>query len=268
MNIYDFLDYKEYIKAHVEGLPNQGRGEWGRLARAAGISSTLISQIFNGDRELSIEQGFLMVSYLNLNTQEWEYFELLILHRRAGVEQLKKLYLEKIIEIQKRNLSFKKEVSPKTLKIEPSLEVTYYTEWVHAAIRLLCEIDGFQTPESIAAKLSISLKQVKASAEFLNSLGLIKYKNGRLMGLSQNLHLEKNSPMTYLRQLTWRMKALENFHKSNLEDFTFNALLTIEKSQIEEVKKILNKALKSIGEKVESKNPEELMCLNVDFFNV
>ncbi|MGH1468660.1 MAG: helix-turn-helix domain-containing protein, partial [Bdellovibrionales bacterium] len=70
MKIYDYLDYKAFIKAYVKELPKEGRGEYGRLAKASQISSTLVSQVFNGDRDLTLEQSFLVSEYLNLSVDE------------------------------------------------------------------------------------------------------------------------------------------------------------------------------------------------------
>ncbi len=88
-------------------------------------------------------------------------------------------------------------------------------------------------------------------------------------GLKNNLHLEKSSPLTYLRQLTWRMKALENFQRKNKEDYTFNALVTLEEKQMQKIKEILKEGVAKAGAEVEkTKAPEEMMCLNIDFFRV
>ena len=57
MVIFEFDSYKDYVKTHVESLPNGGRGEWGRIARAIGVNSTMVSQIFKGPKDLSIEQA-------------------------------------------------------------------------------------------------------------------------------------------------------------------------------------------------------------------
>ncbi len=269
MNIYEFTDYKDFISAYVVALPGKGRGEYGRLAKAANISSTLVSQVFNGDRELTLEQSFLIAEYLNLNNDESDYFELLVLFRRSGIKKQQDLYFKKINSISKKNKSFKAVVKPKSLELSPSEEMIYHTEWIHSAVRLLSEVKTYQTIEGLARKLKVEAPQVRQSAEFLKNVGLVEYVNGKVRGLKSNLHLEKASPLTYLRQLTWRMKALENFQRKNPDDYTFNALVTLEERQIEKIKDILKEGVVKIGTQVEkTKKPEEMMCLNIDFFRV
>lgn len=269
MKIYDYLSYKSFIKAYVKELPKEGRGEYGRLAKASQISSTLVSQVFNGDRDLTLEQSFLVSEYLNLSVDESEYFELLVLFARSGLKKQKDGYLQKIKTIQEKHKSFKASVKPKSLNLSSSEELTYYTEWIHSAIRLLSEIDKYQSIEKLSEKLKVDTGQVRQSAEFLNSIGLVSYKNGTVKGLKNNLHLEKSSPLTYLRQLTWRMKALDNFQRKNKKDYTFNALVTLEEKQIQKIKEILKEGVAKAGAEVEkTKTPEEMMCLNIDFFRV
>jgi len=269
MNIFDFLDYKSYINSFVKSLPNKGRGEYGRLAKAANISSTLISQIFNGNRDLTLEQVFLICEYLNLNVEESEYFETLVLLNRSGLEKQKEHYRKKIKNLKAKNKSFQKHINPKKLELSPQEEITYYTEWIHSAVRLLGEIKAFQNIEGMSEKLKVEVKMIKESAEFLKKTGLIEYNNGVIKGLEKNIHQEKSSHLNYLRQLSWRMKALENFQRKNESDFFFNALMTIKKSQLEKIKTILKEGLGSVGKEVdETTKPDEMMCLNIDFFKV
>lgn len=263
------MNYKDFIEDFIKGHAAKKRGEYGRIAKAAGISSTLVSQIFKGERELSLEQAFLISSYLNLNNEESDYFELLVLFRRAGIKKQQEHYLKKIKRIQEKHKSFKSKMNVKSLDMTSENEIKYYTEWIHSAIRLLSEIRKYQTIESLAQKLKVDEDEVKKSAEFLSSINLVEYNSGKVTGLKNNIHLEKSSPLTYLRQLTWRMKALENFQRKNPEDFTFNALVTLEKGQIEKIKEIIKSSVSEIGASTEkTKNPEEMMCLNIDFFKV
>lgn len=269
MTIYNYLNYKDFIKEYISTLPANGRGEYGRMAKAMQISSTLVSQIFNGVRELSLEQSFLMSDYLNLSSDEREYLELLVLKERSGLKKQKDFYLEKIRAVQEKNKSFKKFVKPRSLELSKEDELVYYTEWIHASIRLLSELKEFQSLEALSKKLKVDLEVVRGSAEFLNRVGLVDYKNGRVTGLKNNLHQEKDSALTLLRQQTWRMKALENFQRKDKNDYFFNALMTIEEKQFEKIKEILAEAVGEIGKQVgEVKSPKKMLCLNIDFFGV
>jgi len=269
MNIFKYLKYKDFIRDYIISLSTAGRGEYGRMAKAMQISSTLISQVFNGDRDLSLEQTFLISDYLNLSLEESEYFELLVLKERSGLKKQKDLYLKKIKVIQEKNKSFKKFVKPKDLQLTKEDELVYYTEWVHASIRLLSEIEDYQSVEELSKKLKVELNVVKHSAEFLHRVGMVNYQNGNVTSVKNNLHLDKGSSLLFLRQQTWRMKALENFQRKDKKDYFFNALMTIEERQFEKIKEILAESVGQIGEQVEKvKNPKKMLCLNIDFFGV
>ena len=269
MNIYECLDYKEFINKYIQSLPGEGRGEYGRVAKAVRVSSTLISQIFKGSRELSLEQAFLISEYLNLNEEELDYFELLVLMARSGIKKQKDFYLTKIKKLQEKNKSFKKFIKPKDLKLKPEEELVYYTEWIHAAVRILSEIEGLQTVESLSNKLKIEVDIVKKSAEFLSKIGMAEYESGKIKGVKTNIHLDRSSPFILLRQQTWRLKALENLQRKNEEDYSFNALMTIEEDQLEKIQEILKESVGKIGEQVqEAEKPRKMLCLNIDMFEV
>ena len=56
ISVYDFQDYRVFLNAWIDSQAKT-RGLKGRLAEAMGISSTMLSLIFKGDKNLSLEQA-------------------------------------------------------------------------------------------------------------------------------------------------------------------------------------------------------------------
>jgi uncharacterized protein (TIGR02147 family) len=100
MNIYEFHDYKKFFNGWVESLPKQGRGEYRRVSEKLSVSTTMVSQVFKGDKHLSLELASDLSDYLNLNEPETEYFFLLVEHARAGNFRLQQKLMRRIKTIQ------------------------------------------------------------------------------------------------------------------------------------------------------------------------
>ncbi|MBC87069.1 MAG: hypothetical protein CL677_07795 [Bdellovibrionaceae bacterium] len=103
LNILFFTDYKEYVLKRVKSLPNQGRGEFRRIADAIGVSSVLVSQIFKGEKHITADQAFKLCQYFKLDSLQSEYFLLLVNYERSGDSGLRGFYQEKIEEYKNRS---------------------------------------------------------------------------------------------------------------------------------------------------------------------
>ena len=82
--IFEFADYKRFLKAFIKNLPRRGHGEAGRLAKSLGTNSTFISQILNGQANLSAEQAYKVAQHFAFNQIETDYFMNLVSMNRAG----------------------------------------------------------------------------------------------------------------------------------------------------------------------------------------
>ncbi len=83
MNIFEFDDYKTIIKLLIKEMPKKGYGEVRKIAQHLRIHSTLLSQILNGDRHLTMDQAYSLSAYFGLDTIETKYFLILIQKARA-----------------------------------------------------------------------------------------------------------------------------------------------------------------------------------------
>ena len=61
--IYEFEDYKIYVKNVISEMPKKGRGQYKLLGEYLNVGSVVISQIFNSDKDLSNEQAFLTAEF-------------------------------------------------------------------------------------------------------------------------------------------------------------------------------------------------------------
>lgn len=118
IQIYDFLNYKEYILQVIANMPKP-RGQFRRFAAAMRVHTSMVSQVLRGNLELTLEQGLLLAEHLSLGKRETEYLLFLILYSRAGSVNLKTLFLTKLQGIQKAQKASRAHLMPPTLEASP-----------------------------------------------------------------------------------------------------------------------------------------------------
>lgn len=265
--IFEFENYKEFIRNWVSNCPKKGRGQYTKIAGELSVHTTLISQIFNGAKDLTIEQAFKITEHLGLSELEQEYFLSLVEQKRAGTFELKKYYEKNLTRLKKSSQEVKTQL-PKSKILKENDLATYYSDPLYIAVKLITSIKGNQTKEAIAQRLNIPLKQLGPMLNFLEKNGLlIKKDNCYEMGVAKT-HLEAKSPLVALHHTNWRLKAIENYGPLSSEDLGFTAPLTISKKDFKKVKTYLLDVIKQTGEIVDKTNPEELACLNIDLFKL
>lgn len=269
MNIFSYTSYKNYVNEWVVHQPNAGRGQLRKIAHALQISTTLVSQIFRGDRDLSSEQAFLLGRYLRLTDNEIDYFCLLVAHDRCGLREQKE-YLEiKLTNLRRESSNLKNHLPSDTILTEEQKN-KYYSDWVHGAIRVLAEIPALGSSEKLASHLNIDETRVRESLNLLQDMGLIEQLNGKVRGLGRTLHREKGSPHHLFRQQTWRVKGMQKlFNRRPHDELFFNALMALTRVDRDQLLELLNDSLKKMNRiALSSQTPEVVYCLNIDYFEL
>ncbi|MBN2037485.1 MAG: TIGR02147 family protein [Chitinispirillaceae bacterium] len=169
-SIFEYLDYREYLKDHYE--TNKARNSFFSLryiSSKAGLDPSFYLKVLQKQIHLSLKSLPRLIGFLNLNKKETDYFTLLVRFNRARHKDEMKLYFEKIIEIR--------ELRANTLDAD---KYEYFSKWYYVAIRELLNYDRFDGDyASLAAKLNPPISESKArkAIDLLVKLGLVQ-KNG------------------------------------------------------------------------------------------
>lgn len=89
MIIFEFKDYKQFVRHMINTQPILGRGSVKKMAESLRVHPSLISQVLKGTKEFTAEQANEVAAFLNLNELETEYFLCLVDIERAGTTRLK-----------------------------------------------------------------------------------------------------------------------------------------------------------------------------------
>lgn len=265
INIYQFLDYKEYVRKSIQALPSGGRGQYRRMADYLKMSTVMISQIFKGERHINLEQGFQLGHFLELPKDEREYLFEMIHYARAGSHALSEFHLEKLKNLQKESKKLSALVkAEKTL--DENTKARFYANWIYSGVRLYSSLGEGQTLSAFEKRFNLTKEKAAEIIDFLLENGLCERKGNKIRMGPQKLHLEGDSPYVRARQIDWRLKSFQNMQDKQEGEMFFTAPLSCSFEAEEEINKILQSAIKEISNTVVKQKAETLRCLNIDYF--
>lgn len=202
--IYQFLNYREYLRAMYDFMKENLRGfSFRRFGQMAGLDSpNYLKMVMDGDRNLGDSTIPKFAKALKLNKQESTYFAALVPFTQTTDATAKQEAYQRMLKILRMR---------KIRELETT-QYDYFSKWYHAAIREMILFDGFrEDPEWIAKQLSprINTKEAEQSLKLLLQLGFLKRNSdGRL----------EQSESTLASAPEIRSLALQNFHQQMLEN--------------------------------------------------
>lgn len=267
VRLYQYGNYKDYVNDWVISHPKSGRGKYLELSKVLNVHTTLISQIFKGDRDLSLEQAYSLCDYLGFNSLEIEYFLNLVQKQRSGNHKLKQYFEDKILNLQNELQDMKSRIKERK-ELDENDKAIFYSNWFYSAIRIACSLDSVKTKEDVVEYTGLPLSLVSRVLEFLISVQLVIEKEGELTGGPAITHLDRKSPLVARHHSNWRIKAMDRHPMLSEEEFCFSAPLSINSKDVPQVREILTGAIEEISEIVKnSDDVDELYCVNIDWFN-
>ncbi len=266
MSIYEFTDYKKYINDRIADMPKRGRGQFKKISELLSVNSVVISQIFKGSRELSLEHANQLAAYFGLNDLEKEYFFVLVQKGRTSNQDLINYFEKQLGKIKSQAEDIKSLVTNERLSEET--QSLFYSNWYYSAVRLLTSIPGLNTTDKLAERLDLPISLVRQVVEFLLIHQLIVEEKGKLKMGPQRTHIDASSPFVNRHHINWRLKGFENMTVLSKDELFYTSPMTLSQSSIKEIKKMLLQLVVQMSEEVKSSKDEKLVCLNIDFFEV
>lgn len=268
MQIFDFTNYKAFVRARVAEMPRKGRGEFARIAQALRMHTTSVSQVFRGDKDLSPEQAARLCRHWELTELESDYFLNLVELARAGAVELQALIRGRLEKIRKISHDLSHRV-PKDRVLSEAERALFYSNWYYSAIRLLSDIPSTQTAESIASRLNLPRSLVAEALEFLLRVGLVVEERGRLRMGPKRTYLVANSLLVQRHHANWRQQAIARYERmDNERDLALTSPMTLSQDDALRVREVLVKTVEDIM-RINTKSPsEELHVLNIDWLKL
>ena len=265
MSIFDFSDYRLFLRKHIESLPKKGRGSVNRIAAHLGVHSSFVSQVLTSTRDFSLEQAHLLCSFMGLKAIETDYFMLLVERDRAGTKLLKDYFTEKLDRLKKDSLEIASRI-PQDRGLTDYERSVFYSSWLYSAIRLWTSVGDGKTLDEVAQRFSLPRAKAIKILQFLAEIQLCTEINGRYKMGAQRIHLDRKSPFITKMHSNWRIKSIEASESLDDTEMMFTAPLSVSKKDFEQIREQLVALIQSVSEKVTASDPEDIACLNIDFF--
>lgn len=267
VSVFNFKDYRAFIRAQIREMPKAGYGQLRKLAQALSIHTTLVSQVIKGGRSFTLEQAADTAEFFSLNEMETDFFLLLVQFDRASSPALKRNLSRQMAALQGKSKELETRLKSER-KLGEAERAVFYSGWAYSAVRQLTAIEGFQSIDTIAEHLGLPRKKAKTIIDFLLAAGLCKEEKGQLKIGPASTHLEVSSPWVKLVHTNWRHKAVETLEQESPAKIHYTAPMTLSKEDAEKMREMIIKFLESVDALVEPSPSEELHCLNIDWFEV
>jgi hypothetical protein len=144
----------------------------------------------------------------------------------------------------------------------------YFGSWLPSTIHMATSSESFQTVESLAKRLSVSKEHVEEVLQFLSEVQLVKKEGSRYRYGTGSIYLPRSADLNEAHQTARRVQALRSIAKGDADDMHFASIFTLNKKDLEQIKKIFSEAVKTSHEKIQSSGTEELYGICLDVFAV
>ncbi len=267
ISIFEFSNYRVFIKKRFLEMPKKGYGQAHKLAIYLSVHTTLISQVLKGLKTFTLEQASMTCDFLGLTELESEFFLLLVQIDRAGNEPLRKILRRQIDEMKKKSSELANRLHAER-KLSEEKRAIFYSDWTYSAVRQMTAIKGFQNLDPIADYLNLSKKQTKVIIDFLLNAGLCKEEKGKLLVGPSTTHLEASSPWVRVHHTNWRQKALQEMSDEESAKLHYTAPMTLSKDDALKIREMIVQFLEQVDKVIDPSPSEELRCLNIDWFKI
>jgi uncharacterized protein (TIGR02147 family) len=263
-NIYNFTDYREFLKDRYRQLKiNDPLFSFRHFSKSAGFGSpNYLKLVMDGKRNLSAEAIAKFAKGLRLDNHESEYFRYMVDSNQCENTGKKKVFEAKLLYL--RELFKVKTLIPELYD--------YYHEWYHAAIREMISKGGVKNdPGAIAQALTPAITDAEAAAsiELLMKLKFVgKTTDGHLVAnetaevdsttdaLAQKIHHEQMAEL-----------ATQSLYTQSAETQDFESLtLSLPLDKVIELRSKIQELVRAVAANASHSPSDAVYQLNVQFF--
>ncbi len=266
LSVFEFDDYRSYLKA---AIANHGES-WGliaKMAEAAECQRPYLSKVLSQEAQLTPAQGFGLTQFFSLDSEEAQYFLLMLESERAGTKKYRDHIQKKLMDARRDFEVRQKQQGRPALELSEGV-VAYYSSWLSSALHILVSIPEFQTLKSISSRFQIPETTAEFYLKKLAQDGLVKESKGKWEYAAGNRHLAKNSPYTTFHHSNWRGRAMIDAQAPHTDGVHFTVVQSLSLRDFAKLKQLVHTFLDDAGKIAAPSREEELICLALDFFKV
>ena len=265
--VFEFDDYKIYLNRYIQGLPRHGYGFKSRMAAVLECKSSFVTQVLNGNANLSLEQAESLNGLLKHQETEGEYFLTMVLLSRAGSEALRHRLQKRLKKLRENQMNLKERFSEQT-EIDPLTLHEFFSVWHFNAIQIAATIPRLQSRKTLRQSLGLSHKAFDEALQFLMTNNLLKEENSRLLPTKKKIFIGKDSLALKVHHSNWRQRAILSLDRNYEDDLHFTSVFSLSRKEVALIKDRLVREIEQIRQMVKTSPEEEVHTCLIDFFRV
>lgn len=181
LSIYNYLDYRQFLKDLTRSLKKEKRFNLVRFAAQAGLRAPgYLKMVVDGQRDLTPETAKKFCKALDIRAREKDYFEALVLYDQATDPDEKKERFEELVSLRPRSSDF---VTEKRF-------ARYFSKPEHVFIREMVGLKDFREDSKwIKRRLipRVSPAEIRRAIETLLELGILGRDEKGTLGQRQDV---------------------------------------------------------------------------------
>ena len=217
INIYQYTDYRFLLRDFYSIQKKEIRSfSFRYFAAKTGVSASMLKDIIDGRRRLSLAIMQKYAGVMNLTPKETEYFGALVQFVNSKSNYEKNLHYTRMLQLRGNS----------TVKFIDEEQYEFFRCWYHSALREMVMLPDFREDYDWIAKRCIpriSAAQAKKSIEFMLQLGILKRnEQGKLKAADAVISSEHEMKSFILRNFHSEMiglakDAIERFDPAERE---------------------------------------------------
>lgn len=264
--IFEFNNYRNFLKTYIKQKPKRGYGEATRIAKHINVSTTFFSQVLSGIKQLSVEQTQDLSEYLGLSELESEYFFYLVNLDRAGTQNLKKFYEKKLQLLKADSLKLTKRVEVKKILSEEEKSI-FYSSYLYSAILLFTSTkETGVTLEEIENRFEIKRKRSAEIMRFLTDCGMCKIEKSFFKLGTQSTHAGTESIHHTKHHVNWRLKAIQKTESLSEHEMMYTVQVSLSQKDFIQLREEMVQFIKKFLDTIHPSPAEDIANLNLDWF--
>jgi uncharacterized protein (TIGR02147 family) len=264
-SVFQHSDYKALLKAAISA--DGTRGYIRKLAEVAGCQRSYLSTVLHSHHHLTPDHACGIASFWKLTPQEEDYFLALVDHARSGCPRLKSRLEKKIKKLLRENENLSTRLERQSLS-HTSQTLGYYSSWVWSALHIIVSIPEYGSASAISKRFNLPEKFVKEALFNLEKTGLVKETANRWEFASDSVHVPKDSAWVSLHHNNWRQRAVMHSQLDASSGVHFTTVTALSLEARKAIKMLILTFIDEFSAISEPSVSEEIVCLNLDFFDV
>lgn len=266
-DIFGFSDYRSYLRKQIDFLKDTGVSNLTRIAASVGVHTSYLAHVLAGTKNLNFDQATELSDVLKLTPMEQEFFFTLVHLDRAGTQKSKKYWLTKKEEILAERSKVKSRVGEHT-ELSDHDRAIFYSSWIYVAVFSATFIENGQTLDQIAKRFQLPRVKSEEILDFLARTGICERHGSKYKPGTTFVYIGNDSPLVVKHHTNWRMKAIQKMDSRESKELFFTSPMSMSVEDFAKIRELLAKSIEKSLEICKASPAKEVVCLNIDFFNL